>query len=150
MLLQSNTLRISPRRTLLCPLFFTYTYTHIYPHANITHPLIQTQGNTPLFQQPSALCHAPYEHAWQHFAHAVIANYFNPGRRGQSQEDVPECACLGLVFDQDSTRTIDTKRSLTETTATSPATANRSVTAAEKRRPLYVPNTKNNRNSTRP
>ena len=47
-------------------------------------------------------------------------------------------------------RTINTRRSLTETTATSPATANRSVTAAEQRRPLYVPNTKNNRNSTRP
>ena len=47
-------------------------------------------------------------------------------------------------------RTIDTRRSLTETSATSPATANRSVTAAEQRRPLYVPNTKNNRNSTRP
>ena len=75
-----------------------HTYTHT--PTSLTH-VIQTQGNTPLFQQPSALCHAPYEHAWQHFAHAVIANYFNPGRRGQSREDVPECACLGLVFDQE-------------------------------------------------
>ena len=85
--------------TLLCPPFFTHI--HISPHINITHPLIQTQGNTPLFQQPSALCHAPYEHAWQHFAHAVIANYSNPCRHGQSQGDVPERESPRLVFDQE-------------------------------------------------
>ena len=89
-----------------------------------------------------------YEHAWQHFAHAVIANYSDPCRQGQSQEDVPECDCHRLVFDQE--QSIQEEALLTETTATSPATANRSVTAAEQRRPLYVPNTKNNRNSTRP
>ena len=74
---------------------------HPENQATLTPSLIQTQGSTPLFQQPSALCHAPYEHAWQHFAHAVIANYSNPGRHGQSQEDVPESESHRLVFDQE-------------------------------------------------
>ena len=143
---QSNTLRTSPGPFFVLPFSHTYTYTHT--PTSLTH-MIQTQGNTSLFQQRSALCYALLDirTCLAAFCSRRHCQLLQPL---QARTKPRRCSRMRKSPSSVRSRTINTRRSLTETTATSPATANRSVTAAEQRRPLYVPNTKNNRNSTRP
>ena len=124
-------------RTLLCPPFFTHV--HIYPHTNITHPH-DTNTRQHLFISTTFCTLAcPIRTCLAAFCSRCHCQLLQPL---QARTKPRRCSQMRKSPSSVRSRTINTRRSLTETTATSPATANRSVTAAEQRRPLYVPNPK--------
>ena len=126
-------------RTLLCPPYIPTRQHHSPTDTNTRqHPFISTTFCT--LSCPIRTCLA----AFCSHRHCQLLQPL------QARTKPRRCSRMQKSPSSVRSRTINTRRSLTETTATSPATANRSVTAAEQRRPLYVPNTKNNRNSTRP
>ena len=139
---QSNTLRTSPGPFFVLPFSHTHTPTrqhHSHDTNTRQHPFISTTFCT-LSCPIRTVCLA----AFCSRRHCQLLQSL------QARIKPMRCSRMRTSPSSVRSRTIDTRRSLTETSATSPASANRSVTAAEQRRPLYVPNTKNNRNSTRP
>ena len=125
-----------------------HTHTHIIPtHQHHSPTDTNTYKATPLYFNNLCTLSCPIRTCLAAFCSRRHCQLLRPL---QASTKPRRCSRMRKSPSSVRSRTIDTRRSLTETTATSPATANRSVTAAEQRRPLYVPNTKNNRNSTRP